>query len=241
MNVQSPHKWWSTLKSAVFGSSSALPPLVREGGGLVCESIGKADLLSDHLDSKQSRETVDLPLTCHPSPSLTTFAFRSREVRHLLLDFYPYGGTDPMGIFPLFLKRTADVMDPRLSVVFRRLVRLGSFPACWRQANVTQIPKGPPSSSVINYRPISITSVLSKVFELLVSVRFGRFMERSGVLPTTQFAYRKGLGTCDALLCVSHTRQSALGSGQEARIVQIDSVQSLIGSTIWAFSRSSAL
>ena len=33
--------------------------------------------------------------------------------------------------------------------------------------------------------------------------------------------YRKGLGTCDALLCVSHTLQSALESGQEARIVQI--------------------
>ena len=47
-------------------------------------------------------------------------------------------------------------------------------------------------------------------------------MERSGVLPTTQFAYRKGLGTCDALLCVSYTLQSALESGQEARIVQID-------------------
>ena len=53
-------------------------------------------------------------------------------------------------------------------------------------------------------------------------VRFGRFMERSCVLPTTQFAYRKGLGTCDALLCVFHTLPSALESGQEARIVQID-------------------
>ena len=47
-------------------------------------------------------------------------------------------------------------------------------------------------------------------------------MEHSGLLPTTQFAYRKGLGTCDALFCVSHTLQSALESGQEARIVQID-------------------
>ena len=47
-------------------------------------------------------------------------------------------------------------------------------------------------------------------------------MERSGVLPTYQFAYRKGLSTCDALLCVSHTLQSALESGQEARIIQID-------------------
>ena len=60
MNVQSPHKWWSTLKSAVFGSSSSLPSLVSEGGGLVCESVGKADLLSDHFDSMQSMEAVDL-------------------------------------------------------------------------------------------------------------------------------------------------------------------------------------
>ena len=113
----------------------------------------------------------------------------------------------------------------RLSVVFRRLLRLGSFPACWRPANVTSIPKGPSSSSVANYRPIFITPVLSKVFERLVAVRLGRFMEHCGVLPTTQFAYRKGLGTCDAPLCVSHTLatlQSALESGQEARIVQID-------------------
>ena len=55
-----------------------------------------------------------------------------------------------------------------------------------------------------------------------MSVRLGRFKGCSGVLPTTQFAYRKGLGTCDALLCLSHTLQSALESGQEARIVQID-------------------
>ena len=92
-----------------------------------------------------------------------------------------------------FHKRTVDIMAPRLSVVFQRLVRLGSSLPCWRQANVTPISKGPPSSSVTNYRPISITSVSSKVFQRLVSVRLGRVMEQNGVLPTTQFAYPKGL------------------------------------------------
>ena len=58
----------------------------------MCESVGKADLLSDHFDGKQSREFVDLPLTCHPSLCLTSFAFRSSEVRRLLLDLDPYGG-----------------------------------------------------------------------------------------------------------------------------------------------------
>ena len=108
-----------------------------------------------------------------------------------MLDLDPYGGSDPLGMFPLFLKRTADVLAPRLSVVFRRLVCLGSFPTCWRQANATPIPKGPPSSFVANYRPISITSVLSKVFERLVSVRLGRFMERSSVLQPPSLLIRK--------------------------------------------------
>ena len=52
----------------------------------MCESVGNADLLLDHFDSKQSREAVELSLTCHPSPSLTTFVFRLSEVKHLLLD-----------------------------------------------------------------------------------------------------------------------------------------------------------
>ena len=68
----------------MFGLCSSPPPLVGGGGRLVCKAVGKADLLN--FDGKQSREFVDLPLTCHPSLSLTFFACRSNEVRHLLLD-----------------------------------------------------------------------------------------------------------------------------------------------------------
>ena len=103
-----------------------------------------------------------------------------------------------------------------------QLILYGEWPVCWRVAKVTPSPKGQLSSSVSNYRPISSTPILSKVFKRMVSVRLEHFMECRGVLPITQFAYRKGLGTCDALLCVAHTLQSALDNGQEARIVQID-------------------
>ena len=137
---------------------------------MVCESVGKADLLSDHSDRHQSREVADPPLGCPPFSCLTIFAFRSSEVRRLLSDLGSYGGTYQLGMFPFFLRRIADVMGPRLNEVFRRLVRLGSFPPCWRQANVNPIPM---SFSVANYRPISMTSPMFKVFERLVSVRFG--------------------------------------------------------------------
>ena len=62
MNGQSPDKWWFTLKTTVFGLNSSLPMIFGGGGGLVCESIWKAHLLSDHFDGKQPRESLDLPL-----------------------------------------------------------------------------------------------------------------------------------------------------------------------------------
>ena len=70
----------------------------------------------------------------------------------------------------------------------------------------------PPWRDTINR---CITSVLSKVFQRLVLVCLRRFMEQTGMLPTAQFAYQKGLGTCNVLLCMSHTLQSSLESGQE--------------------------
>ena len=54
-------------------------PLIGEDGRLVSELVGTADLLSEHFDINQSRGSVDLPSSCHLSPS-PTFAFRSSEV-----------------------------------------------------------------------------------------------------------------------------------------------------------------
>ena len=102
MNAHSPLMWRSTLKSAVFGLRSSFPPPVHGGGGLGTKSVSKANVLLDHFDGKQSSESVDLTLTCHLSSRLTTF--RSSKVRHLVLDFHPYGGTDPVGMFPYFLR-----------------------------------------------------------------------------------------------------------------------------------------
>ena len=81
----------------------------------------------DHFDITQFRMSVGLPLSCYPSPCINAFTFRLSEVTEvidILLDLDPYGGTDQLGMFLLFLKKTADVLASRLSVVFRRLSRL---------------------------------------------------------------------------------------------------------------------
>ena len=206
----------------MFSAESDIPPLCSPGGALVSDPAGKAELLSTWFDSKQSLDIVELPQTCHPRPAFCGIAFRAREVERYLLDLDPNGGVGPSGCFPMFFRKTASVLAPKLSCLFRKLLRGGEYPLERRLADVTPIPKGPLSALVCNYRPISITPVLSKVFKRLIALCFGRLLERSGVLPSHQYSYRKRLGTCDALLDIICAGQLELYRGGELALVQID-------------------
>ena len=60
------------------------------------------------------------------------------------------------------------------------------------------------------------------LFERLLANRLNSYIESEGVLPQTQFGYRKGLGTVDALLTLTGDIQGALNDGMEVRAVAID-------------------
>ena len=216
-----PHKWWSTLKASLFGVESSIPPLLKSDGSVIYSPVEKANLLADSFNSKQNRDDIELPLTCHPMPCFTSFAFRSSEIQNLLSDLDEYGGTDPNGFFPLLFKKLSVQLAPKLGVIFRVLIRRETFSECWRFGNVSPFSKGSsPSASPNDYRPISITPVLSKVFERLLAKRLSSYLRP--FLPETQFGFKKGLGTSDALLMLVHEMQSALDRSHECRLVSLD-------------------
>ena len=47
-----------------------------------------------------------------------------------------------LGAFTLFYK--AEIIAPKLSMIFQGLIRRGSFPICWPSANVPAIPRRAP-------------------------------------------------------------------------------------------------
>ena len=132
----------------------------------------KVSLLDSQFDSKQYCEQFVTPLSCFPQSWCNSLAFRTSVLPRLLLDLDTYGGVDTLGVFPLFLKMVADIIALKLNKIFRGLIRRGSFPECWLSANVNAIPKGTPCTDRENYHPISITPILSKVYEKLVSHKF---------------------------------------------------------------------
>ena len=97
MNTQCHHKWWSTLKLAMFGSSSdsSVPPLIGAGGVLVWSvSLSGRPKCCRPILMESSPGTLEIG---HAFPNLTTFAFSSLEVRRLLLGLDSYGSIDLLG------------------------------------------------------------------------------------------------------------------------------------------------
>ena len=116
----------------------------------------------------------------------------------------------------------SSVLAPKLSRFYRFLFRRSIFPDERKLSNVVPIPKGMLSADATQYRPISILPVLSKVAEKLIFRPLYKYLESNGLLAKSQYAYRKQLGTCDALLDLTTCMQDNLDKGFESRIVQID-------------------
>ena len=56
------HKWWSTLKTALIGVDVVVPPILRPDGSLAHYPKEKVALFADVLDSKQSNDSLTMPV-----------------------------------------------------------------------------------------------------------------------------------------------------------------------------------
>ena len=96
----------------------------------------------------------------------------------------------------------------------------------FRNANVTAVPRSASSPDTETYRPISITQILSKVYDKLVSHKLSSFCEKSAFSPAALFAYiciyRKCLGFTDTLLTISDHLQKSLDARMESYVVELD-------------------
>lgn len=87
-----------------------------------------------------------------------------------------------------------------ISDLFNSSISSGIFPECFKLAGIIPIFKAKDRSLVINYRPISLTHLISKLFEKLMTKRMNNFISRHNILSEHQFGFRSGLSISDAVL-----------------------------------------
>ena len=77
------------------------------------------------------------------------------------------------------------------------------FPESFKKAVITPIFKKGDTLDPTNYRPISLTSGFSKIFERILSDQIHDFLYNNSILNNKQFGFRKNISTTDALLTLT--------------------------------------
>ena len=99
----------------------------------------------------------------------------------------------------------------------------GYVPPSWKSAIVIPIPKpGKDVSFPLNYRPITLTVCMMKVFEKMVNTRLIWFLEKGGHLSAVQYGFRRSHSTLDALLRLENTICQAFACRQRVMSVFFD-------------------
>ena len=147
--------------------------------------------------------------------------FSTRKVRQTLLQLDTSKSKGPDGIPAIVLKTCAPQLAPILNKLFQLSYTLGTFPTSWKQAHVFPIPKKGDKSNPLNYRPIAITSLISKTIETIITKQLITFLESNKLFSDRQYSFRKARSTSDLLAYAVHVWSSALESSGQSRVISL--------------------
>ncbi len=91
-------------------------------------------------------------------------------------------------------------LSPYIIIIFNKSLQLGEVPDIWRQANVTPIYKKGSKSVALNYRPVSLTSVVCKIMERILKDRLTKEINEKSWFTNAQHGFRSKRSTTSNLL-----------------------------------------
>ena len=117
--------------------------------------------------------------------------------------------------------------EPELSYIlaklFNKCLKESCFLDCWKVSSVVPVFKNVGERSTAkNYRPVSLLSVVSKVFEKLVNNRIVDRLEKCGLFSDFQYGFRSSRSTADLLTVVSDRIARAFNRSGTTRAVALD-------------------
>lgn len=115
---------------------------------------------------------------------------------------------DEYGLSAEHFKMAGNAVLPAITKLFNTCIREGSLPSQFRTGVITPIPKKDKDHSLLdNYRGITVTAVIGKIFEYTVLHRIEKMI--SATQSNMQFGFTKGLSPIMAALLVSEIQIDA--------------------------------
>ena len=156
--------FWQIANSVLNNGKSAMPPLFN-GPEVLSSGSDKAKLFAENfsLNSNLDDSVVSLPVF----PSRTNLKLHNISItRKMELSYI-------------------------LAKLFNKCLKESCFPDCWKVSSVVPVFKNVGERSTAkNYCPVSLLSVVSKVFEKLVNNRIVDHLQKCGLFSDFQYGFR---------------------------------------------------
>nr|CAI5828984.1 unnamed protein product [Callosobruchus analis] len=198
-----PKRFWSFIN--LKKGFSRIPALMSYND---CQLSSPADILntfaryfSESFQNSKSGYNVSLNYrsTCISNRNITINKFSEESVKTALKVFKPKLTAGPDGIPAFLLKDCHSVLAKPLMILFNTSIKHSRFPAIWKNSRICPIFKNKgDKSDISNYRPITIISNFSKLFESLLYTEI--FPQVRNSLSMQQHGFVKGRSTVTNLI-----------------------------------------
>ncbi len=185
----------------------------------------KANLLAEFYTSVFTVEPDgDVPTipNRHCDVIMTPLIITEDMVEKKLSELNPNKSPGPDSIHPRFLKELASVLKSPLTMLFNKSLQESKLPDIWKRAKVTAIFKKGDRKHPGNYRPVSLTSIVCKVFEKLVREHMMNHFKVNKLFTDKQYGFLDGRSTSLQLLKVIDQWTDALEADEVIDCIYMD-------------------
>ena len=197
---------------------------LKSGNKMVSDSKSKANILVKQF---QSVFTIDKPGEL-PNTSKTAkhnippIKIKTEGVQKLLAHVNPSKASGPDNIPNRILEECANQLAPSLSIIFQLSIDSGELPNDWREANISCIFKKGDKHLAENYRPVSLTSVPSKLLEHIICKHILKHLETNKILTSLNHGFRSGYSCETQLLTTLNDFMKEYDKGNQTDVAILD-------------------
>ena len=179
-----------------------IPELSTPDGTYTKGDQQKSEVLNTFFGSVFTQEMDDQMPECNydVQKEIHHIEVSTNEIANILKSLKPNKSPGPDCIHPKILKEMAEELAVPFKILFDLTMKVGKIPSDWKSAEVRPIFKKGSKSSPDNYRPVSLTSVVCKVFEKIICDALCCHMKENNILSPDQFGFCQGRSCVTQLL-----------------------------------------
>ena len=119
-------------------------------------------------------------------------------------------------------KMISELISRPLTFLLNSSINLGIFPDILKTSSVVPIFKKGDPTQPGNYRPISITNTISKIFEKIIHRQMLHYFDTNNLFNDFQFGFTKSRSTAEALICLTEKIYQNLNSKLSSALLLLD-------------------